>query len=556
MTKKIDPKVAERVMLKAGMKPLEPYKNNHSRWRSQCIECKSIAFPVFTSIKRGSKGCKKCADKASGFKRRINSEDAIKIMLKAKLKPIEKFQTNSAKWKCECLKCGKIVEPTLKQIKLGSKCAYCSGNRIDPSEAIAKMISANLFPLVPYSNSNTKWKCRCVNCEKIVFPTFTHVNAGIGGCKHCGHKKTAKKLKLPVKSAIAVMKNSNLKPLEPYKNSGAKWKSLCLNCNTIGYPTLAQIKAGKGGCLPCGYKSGSSKTRKTDSIAQAAMIASNVQPLEPYKNSNSKWKCKCLICSRTVYPRLSSIISGQSACEYCSGNKVDVDDAYNLFMSAGVKPLTPYVSSSKRWKSQCLKCKSIVYPTYSNIKNGTGGCGYCAQRIVHPKDAKKIMLKASLSPIDPYPGADKRWKCQCLKCKRTVFPTYSHVKAGHTGCIHCAPAGLDFNKASYLYLITNQKLNAHKVGIGNIRERNDRVKQFNKKGWITFKIWNTDSGKTAFAIEQEVFRILRKDMNLPIYLSKSEMPITGGHAETISADSITLLELEKIIKRVIKGNGS
>jgi hypothetical protein len=107
-----------------------------------------------------------------------------------------------------------------------------------------------------------------------------------------------------------------------------------------------------------------------------------------------------------------------------------------------------------------------------------------------------------------------------------------------------------------LYLITNQKLNAHKVGIGNIRERNDRVKQFNKKGWITFKIWKTDSGTTAFAIEQEVFRILRKDMKLPIYLSKSEMPITGGHAETVSADSITLLELEKIIKRVIKGHGS
>jgi len=31
------------------------------------------------------------------------------------------------------------------------------------------------------------------------------------------------------------------------------------------------------------------------------------------------------------------------------------------------------------------------------------------------------------------------------------------------------------------------------------------------------------------------------------------MNSTGGHAETMGADSITLLELEKIIKRVIKG---
>jgi hypothetical protein len=349
------------------------------------------------------------------------------------------------------------------------------------------------------------------------------------------------------------MRNSNLKPLEPYKNSNAEWKSICLKCNTIGYPTFAQIKAGKGGCLPCGYKSGSSKTRKTDLVAQGVMIASNVQPLEPYKNSNSKWKCRCLICSRIIHPRLSSIISGQGACEYCSGKKVDVNDAYSLFISAGVRPLTSFVSSNKKWKSECLNCKRIVYPIYNNVKNGKGGCGYCAQRIVHPKDAKKIMLKAYLSPIDPYPGSDKRWKCQCLKCKRTVFPTYSHVNAGHTGCIYCAPAGLDLNKPSYLYLITNEKLNAHKVGIGNIRERNNRVNQFNKKGWTTYKIWKTSTGKKAFAIEKGVLRILRKEMKFPIYLSKNEMPVTGGHAETIGADSITLLELEKIINKVIKG---
>jgi hypothetical protein len=31
------------------------------------------------------------------------------------------------------------------------------------------------------------------------------------------------------------------------------------------------------------------------------------------------------------------------------------------------------------------------------------------------------------------------------------------------------------------------------------------------------------------------------------------MKSTGGHAETVGADSISLLELEKIVKKVIKG---
>ena len=30
------------------------------------------------------------------------------------------------------------------------------------------------------------------------------------------------------------------------------------------------------------------------------------------------------------------------------------------------------------------------------------------------------------------------------------------------------------------------------------------------------------------------------------------MPVTGGHTETVDADLITLIELEKIINRVIK----
>jgi hypothetical protein len=61
------------------------------------------------------------------------------------------------------------------------------------------------------------------------------------------------------------------------------------------------------------------------------------------------------------------------------------------------------------------------------------------------------------------------------------------------------------------------------------------------------------TGTEALEIEKAVFKILRKDMKLPIYLSKEDMPKTEGHSETVDADSITLLQVEKIIKKVIKG---
>ena len=109
------------------------------------------------------------------------------------------------------------------------------------------------------------------------------------------------------------------------------------------------------------------------------------------------------------------------------------------------------------------------------------------------------------------------------------------------------------NVPSYLYLITNEELNSHKVGMGNHKKNNDRLGRFLKDGWKTFKVWQTNTGAEAIDIESEVLRILRKELNFPIHLSKEQIPKTQGHTETVSADSITLLELEKIIKRVIKG---
>ena len=105
-----------------------------------------------------------------------------------------------------------------------------------------------------------------------------------------------------------------------------------------------------------------------------------------------------------------------------------------------------------------------------------------------------------------------------------------------------------------LYLITNPDLNSHKVGIANVKKKKyqDRLHRFKLKGWQVKKIWNMETGYLALGIESKVFRIIRTDLGLPIYLSKDEMPRTGGETETVGADAISLIELEKIINSVIK----
>ena len=56
----------------------------------------------------------------------------------------------------------------------------------------------------------------------------------------------------------------------------------------------------------------------------------------------------------------------------------------------------------------------------------------------------------------------------------------------------------------------------------------------------------------AFMHEQTVLTHLRKDLGLQVYLNLELMKKTGGHTETVDADSITLLELEKIINKAIR----
>jgi hypothetical protein len=189
-------------------------------------------------------------------------------------------------------------------------------------------------------------------------------------------------------------------------------------------------------------------------------------------------------------------------------------------------------------------------PQYNNVRKGST-CVYCSKRRTDETTAIKFMLEADLQPLEPYSGNKIPWKSKCLKCAQIVYPRWNDVQKGHSGCNYCAPKGINLNKPSYVYLITHQGLMAHKVGIGNHKKLNDRLGRFRKFGWQTYKKWEFETGQAALEIEREVFRILRIELGLPIYLSFDDMKKTQGHTETVEADAITLPELERLINGVI-----
>lgn len=366
--------------------------------------------------------------------------------------------------------------------------------------------------------------------------------------------------KLDPKVAEKVMLKAGLKPLEPYSNSASPWKCKCQKCGETCYPRYGDISSNRqrGGCKPCGYRKVSAESRFSAKEAHRIMIESGYKPLERYRNSRTKWKSKCMKCGNIVFPKFNTIRNGIGGCRTCGNEKLGArrrfksETAVAIMLKAKMKPLSKYTNARTRWKSKCLTCKKISEPTLNNVIGGHG-CVYCTGHKVDEADAIKIMLKSSLKPLEPYTDNRTKWKSKCLKCGRIVYPIYNSITTKQGGCRYCAEKGINMNTPSYLYLITHYELNSHKVGMGNHKKVNDRLGRFTKEGWKTYKVWDTKTGAEAIDIETEVFKVLRKELKLPIHLTKAHMRKTEGHTETVNADSITLLELEKIIKKVIKG---
>ena len=425
---------------------------------------------------------------------------------------------------------------------------------VDPKKAEKVMLKAGLQPLHAFSRSHDKWQCKCLKCKRIITPRYHDVKQDGSGCGYCSGNL------VDPKDALKIMMKAKLMPLEPYKDSKTSWKCKCLICGHIGMPTFGSVKQRGSGCRPCGLKKTIDAKRIPANEAKAKMMKAGFQSLEPFTLANNPWKCKCIKCKKISYPTFTGVTTGRrDGCAYCSKNKIDEKDAIKVMLKAKLKPLEPYKTALTKWKCRCLVCGTFVDPTYNYIQQGQGGCNPCGirRRIKASKKPQKeavaIMLKARIKPLEPYTNSKTGWKCKCLKCKTIIYPSLGTIIRG-SGCRNCSTYGIDLEKPSYVYLITNKEFHAHKIGMGNAKKTHpDRLKSFLKQGWKAYKVWNMNTGAEALKIESAIFKIIRKELKLPIYLNSKQMPKTGGETETVAADDITLLELEKIIKKVIKG---
>ena len=413
--------------------------------------------------------------------------------------------------------------------------------RLTDEETVPVMLAAGLQPLEPYPSAQKHWRCECLTCSNVVAPAYTDIRSGkTKGCKYC-----APNTPINPEEAVTLMRAASLEPLEAFQSTKTAWLCRCVQCDREVTPTYGSIRSGQGGCGYCG----GNVIEPAD--AEQMMRDAGVEPLEPYQNANTPWRCRCMTCGEVVTPRYGWIQNGNGGCKYCAGQVVESDDAEATMLAAGVRPMEPYPNSRSPWKCQCLTCGREVKPSYGHVRDGHQACAYCSGRKVHTADAEADAVAAGLRPLTSYPGDTKApWRCECQTCGKEVVVTRNGIRKG-SGCRYCAKRGFDYTAPGIVYLIVQQDLQAVKVGVTTEKSNNDRVADHQKHGWSVERTWGTPTGETAMDIEQDILDWWRDTLGAPEALTADDMP-QGGFTETASLFHVDLDETTARIEEMVK----
>lgn len=511
-------------MLLRGLEPLEDFPGTQNPWKSVHLACGNVVTPRYSDIKQGKSGCIHCSGK------HLNRTKAKEIMIASGFIPIANYPGSSkVGWTCKHINCGNIISVKYNYVQQGKAgCPFCSPTKKLEAEFAEQFFKKRgLEPIEPYVSTQTPWKSIHKKCGKQVSPRFSSVQQGGSGCTYCAGNAA-----ITEADAKELFLSKGLFPIEEFRGARKPWKSIHSKCGKKVQPRYSELKAGGGGCGYCGG------TKVDANDALQIMKDNGYEPLTVYPGSDSKWKSKHLICGNVVYPRYVLVKRGEGGCVHCSGNvRIDPKEAIKLFRSKGFEPQEPFSGGAHPWKSIHNACGKTISPTFKSVRAGLSGCKYCSGNRVDPDDAVKLFLSRGIKPLEPFNYTHRPWKSIHLECGREISPTYADVAHSNGGCKYCATKGIDLTKPAHIYLITNSELGAHKIGISGEKSRRLRVHQ--KEGWAVWNTQIYETGEDAYRIEQGVLNWLRQDLEIPPYLSSDSMP-QGGWSETVDATEIDL----------------
>lgn len=139
----------------------------------------------------------------------------------------------------------------------------------------------------------------------------------------------------------------------------------------------------------------------------------------------------------------------------------------------------------------------------------------------------------------------------CTQCRAILTEEIQKVACGNT-CHECGRYAYDADEPSYLYLLTNPKLQLHKIGIGTVGKDKNYLWKLLQAGWIIHGLWHENNSGKTFHWEQEIF----KQIKIRVSTTTPESPGLVGRSdrnwfESISADAISITDLAHLMSKVV-----
>lgn len=154
-------------------------------------------------------------------------------------------------------------------------------------------------------------------------------------------------------------------------------------------------------------------------------------------------------------------------------------------------------------------------------------------------------LNAEVRPSEIVAGTNRVVWWQCPSVSSHVWKASVKSRVAGRGCPDCSATGYSTTQRGILYFLSHSQLRARKIGITNSPLGTGRLKKFSDKGWTVLEVWQSEVGLVAMAAETRLLRWIRLDLGLPPYLSRDEMPGTGGWSETFSLEGAKNSEISR-----------
>jgi hypothetical protein len=246
----------EKILKSFDLELMGKYVNSQEPFQYRCLYCNTFGKVSLNSLRRkkyfGCSGCLKVPNsprqQPNYSSRSTNFNEIREEFYKYGFELLGEFKARSISVSVKHLKCGTNTEMNLKSIKRGAGfCKGCMKNRrLTEEEAFGIIDRAGFLPRGKFTNVETHIDCECKKCGKVVPKTVHELSVkNTFGCPYCN------KVKIDPETAEEVLLDAGYKPVEPYKNSKSKWKSIHVVCGTICYPRYNSIQSGQGACTKC-----------------------------------------------------------------------------------------------------------------------------------------------------------------------------------------------------------------------------------------------------------------------------------------------------------------